>query len=263
LDSDNIWFPDHLAAQMTLFEQNPELDLVYSDAFAWSDPRMPETFMDLCPSYGQATFTSLAVQQCQIPVSTVVARKKVIESAGLFDETLLQCDDFDMWLRVAFYGAEIGYTRKAQARLDRCRTGCLSASKVRMKETYCTILEKSDRALPLSQSQRACIRQRSAEIRVRYLLEEGKLELDAGHFREARELFAEANVQLRRSLLNIVQVALRVAPRLTRHAISLIQSTRKLMRRVARKVLEPTRLRPPRCSLESNLAAQRTHSHSR
>jgi hypothetical protein len=57
------------------------------------------------------------VERCQIPVSTVEARKNAIVQAGMFDETLVRCDAYDMWLRTAFHGAKIVYSRTPQARL--------------------------------------------------------------------------------------------------------------------------------------------------
>jgi glycosyltransferase involved in cell wall biosynthesis len=235
LDSDDAWFPHHLATQMKLFEQDPGLDLVYSDCFAWSDPSRRDTFMERCPSEGPATFVTLVPERCQIPISTVVVRKKTIENAGLFDEKLLRCDDYDMWLRAAFYGARIGYTRKVQARLNGDRPGSLGASNTKMLEACWIILDKMDRELPLSVSERACVRLRSAEIRARYLLEEGKLQLRDGQFRRAQELFAEANVQLRRRPLALVQLGLKIAPRTTRSVVSLVRSVKQKYRQVVRR----------------------------
>jgi glycosyltransferase involved in cell wall biosynthesis len=227
LDSDSTWLPGHLAAQVKLFEQNPELGLVYSDSFLWRDPHLQDTFMELCPSHGSVTFSSLVTERCQIPISTVVARKAIILKAGLFDESLLQCDDYDMWLRAAFHGARIGYTREVQVRGNRGRPGCLSASSTKMIEAYWKILEKADRELPLSDRERTCVRERSAEIRARYLLEQAKLELDDEHFGRAKKLFAEANVQLRRPLVGLVRLCLSIAPRTARRAVSLVRRVRR------------------------------------
>lgn len=227
LDSDDKWLPDHLAAQMELFNKDPKLDLVYANCYAWSDPNLLETFMDLCPSEGPATFLTLVPEKCQIPVSTVVARKSAVEKAGLFDETLQQCDDHDLWLRVAFHGAKIGYTRRIQARLYSGRPGSLGVSSVKMLHAYLTILEKLDRELPLSVEERACLRQRCSEVRAQYLLEEGKLQLGNAQFQTARSLFAEANVQLRRPLLDVVQVGLKVAPHTTRNVVSLVRRAKQ------------------------------------
>jgi GT2 family glycosyltransferase len=247
LDSDDQWLPDHLSMKMKLFEDDPELDLVYSDCFAWSDPRSQQTFMDCCPSEGPATFVTLAQEKCQIPVSTVVVRKKVMEKAGLFDEQLQRCDDYDMWLRVAFYGAKIGYTRSVEARLNGGRPGSLGASNVKMLEACWMILEKMDRELPLSAGESACVRQRSSELRAQCLFEEGKLRFNDGQFQRARVLFAEANTHLKRPLLGMVQMGLKIAPRMTRNVVSVVRGAKRRFASRLRKEKNMRSSKPGSC----------------
>src|SRR5580658_6117386 len=83
LDSDDTWMPDHLASQMQLFAKDPALDLAYSNALLIGDPARECEFMEKCPSTGPATFEALIVERCQIPISTVVARKKTLVDTGL------------------------------------------------------------------------------------------------------------------------------------------------------------------------------------
>ncbi len=230
LDSDDIWFPDHLASQMKLFDKDPSLDLVYSNCYSWNDPERKETFMERCPSHGTARFETLVVERCQIPVSTVVVRKSALERAGLFDEKLLRCDDYDMWLRAAFHGAKIAYTQNIQARLNERRPGSLGVSSEKMQEACWIILEKLDRELSLSDSQRSCVRERSAQIRGRFLLEQAKTKLDEGQFGKAKELFAEANVYLRRSVLSLTEFSLGLAPTTARKLINVARKVRRKVR---------------------------------
>ncbi|MGA7648324.1 MAG: glycosyltransferase family A protein, partial [Terriglobales bacterium] len=192
LDSDDTWMPDHLASQMQLFAADPSLGLTYSNGWVGL-PGEEREFMDRCPSSGEATFGSLLVERCQIPISTVVARKQAIVKAGMFDEKLARCDDYDMWVRTAFHGAKIAYSRKLQARMPVGRPGSLSQSRAKMAEGYSTILEKYKETLPLEDADRKLVEKRAAEIRARYLLEEGKSKLEQRQFDEARKLIAEAN----------------------------------------------------------------------
>jgi glycosyltransferase involved in cell wall biosynthesis len=220
LDSDDSWLPDHLTFQMQLFEKNASLDLVYADALLISDGARQKTFMEKCPSLGEATFESLVVERCQIPISTVVARRAAILRAGPFDESLRQCDDYDMWLRAAFYGAKIGYGKSAQARLNLGRPESLGQSRAKMIEAAWKILENTQQALPLNQAQRKLVQQRAAEIRARHLVEQGKLQLRERHPEKACELFAEANRHLRMQKLSIAIRGLRLAPQATSRLIS-------------------------------------------
>jgi glycosyltransferase involved in cell wall biosynthesis len=212
LDSDDTWLPDHLRTQMEMFAENPELGLVYSNALLVGNPAQECEFMERCPSNGEATFAALIVERCQIPISTVVARKRALVNAGLFDEKLARCDDYDMWVRAAFSGAKIRYSRKIGARLFIGRPGSLSVSRAKMAEGYSVILEKFKRTLPLSDSDRKVVESRAAEIRARYLLEEGKCKLDARQFEEARELISEANKYFHKLFLSLAVVGLGVAP---------------------------------------------------
>ena len=230
LDSDDLWFPDHLSSQVKLFEANPDLDLVYSDCFAWADPGSEETFMQGCPSVGEARFDSLVEERCQIPISTVVARKSIIEKAGPFDESLIRCDDYDMWLRVAFHGGKIGYSRKVQARLSQGRPDSLGLANAKMLEADSIILEKLLGALPLSEEERSFVRKRADQLRGQYLLEEAKLQLEAGNFRDARNLLADANVHLQRFVLTLTQFSLGLAPNTAGKFISLARRVRQQAR---------------------------------
>jgi glycosyltransferase involved in cell wall biosynthesis len=220
LDSDDVWLPAHLAAQMKLFDADPGLGLVYSNCLSSGDPGRPHTFMDRCPSEGPANFATLAVERCQIPISTVVARKSALEKAGLFDESMMRCDDYDMWLRAAFHGARIAYTRNVQARLNEGRPGSLGASNVKMIEAYWQILEKARTTLPLSGADREIVQKRADQIHGRYLLEEGKMQLAQGQYEQAREYLSRANTYLRNWKVALTLLGLRTAPHITRRAFA-------------------------------------------
>jgi glycosyltransferase involved in cell wall biosynthesis len=215
LDSDDTWLPNHLESQMKQFEADPALGLAYANAVLVGDPTRQIEFMEKCASAGEAGFEALVVERCQITVSTVVARKAAIVKAGGFDEGLARCDDYDMWLRTAFYGAKIGYNRQVQARLADGRPGSLGVSRAKMAEAYWSILEKADKNLPLNPAQRKLVRDRAAEIRARYLVEEGKNDLSARDFPKARERFAEANHYCRQAKWSLVLFGLKVAPNAT------------------------------------------------
>lgn len=226
LDSDDVWMPDHLASQMELFTQDPSLGLTYSNGLVGT-PEEKREFMLRCPSTGEATFASLLVERCQIPISTVVARKDAIVRAGMFDEKLARCDDYDMWVRTAFYGAKIAYTRKVQAYMPVGRPGSLSQSRARMAEGYLAILEKYKQTLPLKDADRAILEKRAADIRVRFLLEEGKHKLSQSQFDEARKLFSEANGYVHRTSLRMVLIGLKIAPAATAKLISMLDRMRQ------------------------------------
>lgn len=216
LDSDDSWFPEHLASQMKLADADPSLDLIYSNAIVIGNPENEWKFMDRCPSNGEATFAALIVERCQIPISTVVVRKTALVKAGGFDEKLARCDDYDMWVRAAFHGAKIGYGRTVQARLNAGRPNSLSEERGKMVEGYWIILEKFSRTLPLTDVDCAIVDKRAAEIKANFLVEQGKKQLKASEFRKAAGFFAEANGTLKSPRLSLVLFGLKFFPGLTR-----------------------------------------------
>jgi glycosyltransferase involved in cell wall biosynthesis len=230
IDSDDIWFPDHLAFQMQLFEENTALDLVYCNCLLVGGPAHPDEFMRRCPSRGPATFLALVAEVCQIPVSTVVARKGALARAGLFDESLARCEDYDMWLRAVFHGARVGYTQRVQARLAGGRPGSLGESPAKMAEAYWKILQKAEQSLPLTDNERDVVQRRANEIHGLYLLEQGRLRLREGRFDEAKNLLSKANSylgsHLRRSKVSLVLLGLSIAPGATSKLISLLERIR-------------------------------------
>ena len=221
LDSDDTWYPEHLASQMKQFADDPSLDLVYCDSLLVGDPTRESRFMERCPSNGLANFDSLIVEQCQIPISTVVVRKQSIVKAGGFDEKLPRCDDYDMWVRTAFHGAKIGYIRKLTVHMYIGRPGSMSQEKAKMIEAYMSILLRYKSILPLTDAQRDVVDKRAEDIRTRYLVEEGKRQLGEREFAKARELFAEANQKLKTPGLSAAVFGLKVAPKVTGKLISL------------------------------------------
>ena len=222
LDSDDTWLPDHLANQMSMFAADPSLGLTYANALLIGDPRGEIPFAELCPSHGEATFEALIVERCQIPISTVVVRKQAVVDVGMFDERLPRCDDYDLWVRIAFNGNKIAYSRKAQARLFIGRPGSLGVIRAKMAEAYWNMLEQFQRTLPLSEAQRALLEKRTAYAKALFMLEEGKCRLEERQYEQAKELIMGANAYYRRSSLSLTVLGLDLAPAATSKLVSFI-----------------------------------------
>ena len=233
LDSDEMWLPEFLASQMKLFEEAPSLDMAYTDALFPPDCGRPagETWMWGCPSKGPCTFESLVKEDCHIPVSSVVARKRVIVEAGLFDETLRCIDDCDMWLRVAYHGAKISYQAVPLVYSRPDRPGSLSQNTINAGKALVQIFTKLDQA-PMAPSTHAAVKERLALEQALLQLTQAKLDLASGNFAEASEFFRRANSYFRSPKLRLVLAGLKVAPRLTRLAVEawsgLLMTSRQL-----------------------------------
>ena len=103
LDSDDLWLPEKLAMQVPLFDQDPEVGLVYCDLsyFAPDGPmERPSRFNTHPPQSGHA-LREMFIQKCPMHTSTVVLRRQCLNTVGLFDEGLSYFEDQDLWFRLA------------------------------------------------------------------------------------------------------------------------------------------------------------------
>lgn len=215
LDGDDLWQPSHLSDQLALLEGEPPYDLVYADAeMIGSVPKAFRTCMDANPSEGEATFESLLGGRCSVITSTVVTRREPILRIGLFDESLRNAQDFDLWVRLAKdTGARITYQRKVTA-CHRIYEGSLASDEIRSLEAEVRVLTKVLQRTDLTNEEEATIKRtltiRNATIEVlrgKRLLLEGKLEAAANSF-------AKSNALVPGWKLSLVLFFLRVAPRM-------------------------------------------------
>src|SRR6185503_10064534 len=157
LDTDDYWYPNYLAEQMARIEQDPMLDLVYSDAlFVGDSPLAGRTFMDVTPSNGEVTFESLLDERCTIVLSGVVARRQIVIDAGMFDEQFRYAEDYDLWLRIAWRGARLAYQRKALL-CKRRHAESLCADDTKLFENALHVLDRVERSNDLTPNEAAAL----------------------------------------------------------------------------------------------------------
>jgi glycosyltransferase involved in cell wall biosynthesis len=219
LDSDDAWEPDYLERQVDELERR-NLDVVYPNATTFGDPlRAGQLFMDVHPSTGPVTLESLVTQQCNVMVS-VLARRRVLADAGLFDESLRSSEDFDLWLRVVHGGGRIGYHRRPLVR-SRLRRGSLSADGVSMCSHIVRVLDKAARELTLTPRQRTAVHSRRNHFAALQRLHEGKRAFFAGEPGPAADLLSEANGYFKRPKLALAVALMRFVPGLLLRAYDL------------------------------------------
>jgi len=98
LDSDDLWLPIKLCAQMEFFLDHPESLLCQTEEIWIRNGRRINARKYHKKPAGYC-FTAL-LERCLISPSAVVINRRVFDSAGLFDESLPACEDYDLWLRI-------------------------------------------------------------------------------------------------------------------------------------------------------------------
>ena len=97
LDDDDIWLPGKLALQVELLDTEPDVAFTFgqvrqfgAEKNIWPDLRLPDR-----PSFDQLLAENF------VPLSTVMVRRSVVESVGMFNEELSIAEDYELWLRLA------------------------------------------------------------------------------------------------------------------------------------------------------------------
>jgi len=100
LDSDDIWLPDRLCAQMAFVREHPETRICQTgEIWIRNGVRVNPCNHHRKPD-GDVFLPSL--QRCLVSPSAVMIRRDLFEAAGGFDESLPACEDYDLWLRLAW-----------------------------------------------------------------------------------------------------------------------------------------------------------------
>ena len=107
LDADDYWLPFKLEKQIAVFQNNPELGLVYSQAYAIKKQDQPLYILGKkginSSNDPSETFCRLLVGNF-IPSPTPLISSQCVRETGFFDEKISIREDNDYWLRIArFY----------------------------------------------------------------------------------------------------------------------------------------------------------------
>jgi len=100
LDSDDYWLPDKLACQVSFFSKHPEAVACQTEE-RWirRGVRVNPMKKHFKPS-GEVFEPSLKL--CVVSPSAVVVKRSLLEEVGVFDEDFPVCEDYDLWLRIAW-----------------------------------------------------------------------------------------------------------------------------------------------------------------
>ena len=99
LDSDDLWVPQKLGVQLAMLEENPDINLTYTDEI-WIRKGRRVNPKKKHQKYSGWIFNK-CLPLCIISPSSVMLKKDIFEVIGLFDEGLAVCEDYDLWLRIA------------------------------------------------------------------------------------------------------------------------------------------------------------------
>lgn len=114
VDDDDLWLENKIKDQIDLFlESKGEVDLIYCwvDAID-QDDRIKHQYR----SEIEGNPKKEILTECFIPSPSVIVKKEFIVKAGMFDENLPSCQDWDLWVRIIFAGARCKGVRQVNAK---------------------------------------------------------------------------------------------------------------------------------------------------
>jgi len=98
LDSDDLWLPDKLSTQNEALKSSKML-ISHTNEFWFRDDKFVNQGKKH-KRHGGDIFPKI-LDFCRISPSSVVIHKSVFKSAGMFDERMRVCEDYDLWLRIS------------------------------------------------------------------------------------------------------------------------------------------------------------------
>jgi len=102
LDDDDSFYPDHLETLVTALE-GKNLDVAYTDAYKDVQQKQGDRYVTVrreTPYSYEFDYDKILIQNF-IPVLCIMHRRACLEKSGLFDETLLRHEDWDLWIRMS------------------------------------------------------------------------------------------------------------------------------------------------------------------
>src|SRR5919108_2552266 len=98
LDSDDLWLPGKVTAQVALFQQQPQVQVCYTDEI-WIRRGVRVNPRQIHQKHAGWIFLH-SLPRCIISPSSIMLRRALWDRLGGFDERLPACEDYDLWLRL-------------------------------------------------------------------------------------------------------------------------------------------------------------------
>lgn len=216
LDSDDLWEPGFLAAQVAILDARPEIDIVTGNAWtlgSWEHGLPARPVPD--PRPHPDLFTILGDEYSVFIMS--VFRRRVYDTIGGFDELLRTNEDFDFWFRSALAGFRFARNDQPLGHYRR-RDDSLSASQVRMLRGALRVYYKHRPALRHHASALRLLDDRVQQFEADLIAAETREALDQQDFTSATRHLSTLHERRRGPAVGLARMLSRWMPRLLWHA---------------------------------------------
>ena len=216
VDSDDIWMPDYLSAQVEFLDNHPRVYASISDALLFGSCeevvwRMLKEGTGPVLGFEQM----LKRQGGQLPSATVARRQRVLD-IGLFDERIRIGEDVEFCVRLSFPDGAIGYLGRVLVKY-RQRPDSLTEDPRRRKWKVAEIesLRRLGENLDLSEAQRKLLEEEIAAAVAALALGDAYHHISEREFGPAVQCLCSANAYYRDPRISVASFCLNAFPRLT------------------------------------------------
>ena len=103
LDSDDLWEPGYLDAQLAVFRDHPEADLVTGNAYNFGGPFNGQPLKPIGTACQRLSLLDIIEHEGAVCIMSVF-RRQVFDAIGAFNPGLRQCEDYEYWVRAVHAG---------------------------------------------------------------------------------------------------------------------------------------------------------------
>ena len=219
LDSDDVWEPEYLAAQLAIFDARPDVDVVTGNGW-FLGSRLSGRLARPCPdSRPQPTLATILADEEAIFIMSIF-RRRVYETIGGFDEQLRTNEDSHFWIRAAAAGFTFHRNDRPLCRYRR-RDDSLSANDVRMLNGILVVYERVRPLLADRPVELGILNGQVARFERERLAAEARQAMAAGNYSAAADHLSALYARGGRPLVKLASVAARWTPGLLGRAIQL------------------------------------------
>ena len=183
LDSDDVWQPDFLRAQIAILESRPEIAIVTTNGFHLGGPGDGQPVHPYPDPRPAPMWATIIADETAVFIMSVF-RRAVYDTIGGFDESKATNEDYDYWLRAAYAGFQFVRNDTPLAQY-RWHADSLSANERRMLRGILVVLEEHRPRVARCPEERVLLERQMDRFRERLLAAEARTALEGGDYRSA------------------------------------------------------------------------------
>ena len=222
LDSDDLWDPEFLAAQIAVLAARPEADIVTGNAWYLGGPKHGQVARPYPDPRPDPDLAGIIGDEWSVFIMSVF-RRRVYTEIGPFDESMRSNEDYDFWLRAAIAGCTFVRNDRPLGHY-RVRSDSLSASNVRMLRGILCVYTKLKAQIAGRPRELQILQRQITRFEGELLAAEARLAIEIADFDAARQYLAALHQRRGGASLRFAHFLSRWAPSMLTRALRLRRS---------------------------------------